>query len=250
MKNTYIHLRLIVSLSILRLITRLVSASIIIFPWNYSLFKIINGGKMLFKKRITLYGVILFVGISICSVEFHVSADHDLQIPTVAIPTVTSTQSSAIAIVTLEQDQINVRSGPSTDYPIVGVLIAGQRVAALGRSVGGDWVQIAYPGVEGGVAWVYSPLVKLEGSPPLVEPPPTPTPKTTPTIDPTLAAQFIIDIPPTGLPTYTPPPELVLPTFTTVEQSTGTGRVPMGLVIIGLGVIGLFGTIISYLGGR
>lgn len=205
---------------------------------------------MSLTKRITLFGVILFGGIIFHSVDYRVYADHLGQIPTVAIPTVTSTQSNAIAIVTLEQDQINVRSGPSTDYPIIGVLIAGQRIAALGRSVGGDWVQIAYPGVEGGTAWVYSPLVTLEGSPPLVEPPPTPTPKTTPTIDPTLAAQFIIDIPPTRLPTYTPPPELVLPTFTTEAQSTGTGRIPMGLVIIGLGVVGLFGTIISYLGSR
>lgn len=205
---------------------------------------------MSLTKRITLIGVILLSGIISRSIDFQVRADYHFQIPTVAIPTVTSTVSNAIAIVTLEQDQINVRSGPSTDYPIVGVLIAGQRIAALGKSVGGDWVQIAYPGVEGGNAWVYSPLVTLEGSPPLVEPPPTPTPKTTPTIDPTLAAQFIIDIPPTGLPTYTPPPELVLPTFPAEQQPTGTGRIPMGLVIIGLGVVGLFGTVISYLGGR
>lgn len=205
---------------------------------------------MSFGKRITFFGVILLVGVIFQSFDYMAHANYDSQIPTVAIPTVTSTQNSAIAIVTLEQDQINVRSGPSTDYPLVGVLIAGQRVAALGRSLGGDWVQIAYPGVEGGTAWVYSPLVTLEGSPPLVEPPPTPTPKTTPTIDPTLAAQFIIDIPATGLPTYTPPPELVLPTFTTEPQSTGTGRIPMGLMIIGLGIVGLFGAIISYLGSR
>lgn len=201
-------------------------------------------------KRITLIGVILFMGIITHYGEYQVGAEHRRQIPTVDIPTVTSTVNTAIAVVSQEQDQINVRSGPSTDYPIVGVLIAGQRVPALGRSVGGDWVQIAYPGVEGGTAWVYSPLVTLEGSPPLVEPPPTPTPKTTPTIDPTLAAQFIIEIPPTRLPTYTPPPELVIPTFTVEQQSPGTGRIPMGLVIIGLGVIGLFGTLISYFGGR
>jgi len=68
------------------------------------------------------------------------------QIPTVFNPTVTGTPPGAVAIVTMEQDQINVRGGPSTDYPIVGVLIAGQEVPALGRSVGGDWVEIAYPG--------------------------------------------------------------------------------------------------------
>lgn len=205
---------------------------------------------MSIRKRIAIITMVFIVMMIKQFFNYGASANYDMQIPTVAIPTVTSTISNAIAIVTLEQDQINVRSGPSTDYPIIGVLIAGQRVPALGRSVGGNWVQIAYPGVEGGIAWVYSPLVKLEGSPPLVEPPPTPTPKTTPTIDPTLAAQFIIDIPATRLPTFTPPPELVIPTFPAEQQSSGTGKIPMGLIIIGLGVIGLFGTVISYLSGR
>jgi hypothetical protein len=179
-----------------------------------------------------------------------ISASSLAQIPTVSVPTVTSSPMGATAIVTLEQDQINVRSGPNTNYPIVGVLIAGQHVPALGRTVGGDWVQIAYPGVPGGVAWVYSPLVQVIGSMPLVEPPPTPTPKTTPTIDPTLAAQFIVEVAPTRLPTYTPPPPLVIPTFSTVETVPGVGNIPMGLVIIGLGVIGAFGMLISLLQGR
>lgn len=172
------------------------------------------------------------------------------QIPTLSIPTVTGSPSGAIATVTREQDQINVRGGPSTDYPIVGVLIAGQQVPALGRSVGGQWVEVAYPGGPGGVAWVYSPLVEVVGSLPIVEAPPTPTPRTTPTIDPTLAAQFIIDIPPTRLPTFTPPPPLVLPTLPAESSPVSSGRIPMGLLIVGLGVVGLFGTLISFLRGR
>lgn len=173
------------------------------------------------------------------------------QIPTVSVPTVTSSPMGAVAIVTREQDKINVRSGPSSyTYPIIGVLIAGQHVPALGRTVGGDWVQIAYPGVAGGVAWVYAPNVEIQGSLPIVEAPPTPTPRTTPTIDPTLASQFLVDIPPTRLPTFTPPPPLVIPTFTVIQETTGTGRVPMGLVIVGLGVLGLFGAMISFLRGR
>jgi hypothetical protein len=172
------------------------------------------------------------------------------QIPTVSIPTVTSSPSTATIVVTLEQDQINLRAGPNTDYPIVGVLIAGQRVPALGRTVGGDWIQIIYPGVPGGTAWVYSPLVTVEGSLPLVEPPPTPTPKTTPTVNPTLAAQYIIEIPPTRLPTFTPPQPLVYPTFSPPVNSRLTSQFPMGMIIIGLGVIGLFGTVITMLRGR
>ncbi len=194
--------------------------------------------------------LVLFAGILLSITANSVSAGPQAQIPTVSIPTVTGTPPGATAIVTMEQDQINVRGGPSTDYPIVGVLIAGQEVPALGRSVGGDWVEIAYPGVAGGVAWVYAPLVNLQGSVSVVEPPPTPTPRTTPTVDPTLAAQFIVEIPPTRLPTFTPPGALPIPTFTAADQPGGMTRLPMGLVISGLGVIGLFGLLISFLRGR
>lgn len=179
-----------------------------------------------------------------------VEASWVFQIPTVSVPTVTSSPAGAIAIVTMERDQINVRGGPSTEYPVVGVLIAGQRVPALGRSKGGDWVQIAYPGVPGGVAWVYSPLVILEGSLTIVEPPPTPTPRTTPTIDPTFAAQFIVEIPPTRLPTFTPPAPIIILTYSIEQPTSGTGRIPMGLLISGMGVVGLFGAFISFLRGR
>lgn len=208
------------------------------------------------RFSIKFMGLLLF-GLLVCGALFSAinarawsEEDGSLQIPTVAIPTVTGTLPSAVAIVTQEQDQINVRSGPGTDYDLVGVLIAGQEVPALGRSIGGDWVQIAYPGVPGGVAWVYSPLVTLEGGVPVIAPPPTPTPRTTPTVDPTLAAQFIVEIPPTRLPTYTPPPPLVIPTFAEQPVTTGTGRVPMGFLIIGLAVVGFFGLLISLLGGR
>lgn len=177
-------------------------------------------------------------------------AERLAQIPTVSIPTVTSSPIGASITVTREQDQINVRGGPSTDYPIVGVLIAGQQVPALGRSLGGQWIQVVYPGGPDGIAWVYAPLVEATGVLPIIEPPPTPTPRTTPTIDPTLAAQFIIEIQPTRLPTFTAPPPLALPTF--ADQSVGgvTQRIPMGLLIVGLGVVGLFGMLISYLSNR
>ncbi|MBN1669170.1 MAG: SH3 domain-containing protein, partial [Anaerolineales bacterium] len=145
---------------------------------------------------------------------------------------------------------INVRAGPGTDYPIVGVLVAGQHVPALGRSVGGDWVQIVYPGVQSGVAWAYSYLITLKGNLPVIEPPPTPTPLVTPTIDPTLASQFVIEIAPTRLPTYTSPPPLVIPTYTASSSVLNPIGVPMGFVIIGLAVIGVFGLLISLLRGR
>jgi len=177
-------------------------------------------------------------------------AEQLLQQPTVAIPTVTGSPSGPVAVVNPDQDQINVRSGPSVDYPIVGVLVAGQRVPALGRSPGGDWVLVQYPGVPGGTAWVYAFLVTLQGSLPVVEPPPTPTPLVTPTIDPTLAAQFIIEIQPTRLPTFTAPPPQVIPTFTVPPVTQSTAGIPVGFVIIGMAAVGIFGVFISLLRGR
>lgn len=152
----------------------------------------------------------------------------------------------------LVPDQVNVRLGPGTDYEIVGVLIAGQRAPALGRSPGGEWIQITYPGVADNTAWVYSTLVRLEGQGflPAVEPPPTPTPPVTATIDPTLAAQFnLLDVTPTRLPTFTPAEPLVGPTFAPQgEPVSGRGFPPI-LAILGLLVVGTFGTLISVLRG-
>ncbi len=181
-----------------------------------------------------------------------VNADELAQIPTGSIPTVTGTPIGAIAVV-LDNDQgfVNVRAGPSTvGYEIVGVLVAGQQVPALGRSTGGDWIKIAYPGVPGGVAWIWSDLVDIRGTLTVVEPPHTPTPKVTPTIDPTLAAQFLVEVPPTQLPTYTAPPPITMPTFPAQEPVASPGGIPMGFIIIGMAVVGLFGVIISFLSAR
>lgn len=177
------------------------------------------------------------------------------QQPTVAIPTVTGTPAGPMASVMAgREDFVNIRSGPGSDYPIIGKLVIGQKVPALGRTPGGSYIQIAYPGAPDGVAWIFAPYVELTPlgvELPIVEPPPTPTPRVTPTIDPTLAAQFIVEIPPTRAPTFTPPPPLVVPTFAPEEPiRSGTGAVPAGLVIMGLGIVGMFGMFISLLRGR
>jgi hypothetical protein len=157
-------------------------------------------------------------------------------------PTVTSTPTGPmIKVSAYDQDQINVRSGPGVTYPLVGVLLFGQEMPALGRTAGGDWILIAYPGVQDGQGWVYSSLVSVYGGElPIIEPPPTPTPQFTPTIDPTLAAQFWYTQAPTRLPTYTPAPPVVIPEF---EDKAPVGvfdiGIPMGLIIFVLGLLGL-----------
>ena len=201
------------------------------------------------QRRVWLTGLILASALWLGSLPGW-QAEVYAQQPTVSVPTVTSTPMGAYVIVNTENDQINVRSGPDVGYPIVGVLQMNQQVPALGRSTGGGWIMIAYPGVAGGTAWVYAPLVTLFGTVPVVEPPPTPTPATTPTIYPTLAAQFIVEIPPTRLPTFTAPPPLNIPTYPSPELTTSGRVLPMGLVIVGIGIVGLFGLMISFFRGR
>jgi SH3-like domain-containing protein len=204
------------------------------------------------RFKVKLQVILLILGLfSWLGITSTIRLNAYAQQPTVAIPTVTSSPSGPMVTVNQDQEQINVRSGPSQDYPIVGVLEQGEKVPALGRSVGGDWVEIVYPVVDGGVAWVYAYLVSISGGElPVIVPPPTPTPRVTPTIDPTLAAQLIIEIGPTRLPTFTQPAALEIPTYTQAPAISVAGGLPLGFIIIGLAVVGLFGLLISVFRGR
>lgn len=182
---------------------------------------------------------------------FSVKAEALQQQPTIALPTVTGTMSGPMVIVNLDQpDPINVRSGPGVLYDLIGTLLPGQRAPALGRSVGGDWILIYYPGVSGSKGWVLSALVSLSpGSLQIIEPPPTPTIAANQTIDPTLAAQFIQTPIPTRKATFTPAPPLVIPTYTDYSGST-TGPIPMGLAILIILSIGFMVGLFAILRGR
>jgi uncharacterized protein YraI len=194
------------------------------------------------KQKLNLLSVLFIVGFLIISLmHTPVQAGETRLQVTERAPTVTSTSVATWVIVRSDQDtpQINVRSGPGTEYDGIGVLLKDQRVPALGRTSGGDWILVEYLGVAGNQGWVYAPLVIIEGvSLPIVIPPATPTPLVTATIDPTLAAQFIITSVATRLPTFTAPPELVIPTFEDNSPTTSVGSIPMGLIIVGLAVLG------------
>ena len=163
------------------------------------------------------------------------------QIPTVDIPTVTGTDRGVVVRVKNDSSnpQINVRSGPGTEYDRVGTLVANQEAVAKGRTEGGSWILIEYQGGPDGYAWVYSSYVDYVGELPIVVVPNTPTPRITNTIDPTLAAQFIITIEPTRLPTFTEPAPLSIPTFQTVTGVNVSGGIPMGMIIVICGILGI-----------
>ena len=151
-----------------------------------------------------------------------------------------------ITVIT-EEPQINVRMGPSSSiYPIVGTLPTGMTAPALGRSPGGDWIQIEYAGAPNNIGWVYSPLVRVSpGTLRIVDPPPTPVPPATSTIDPTLAAQFIIIPTNTRLPTFTPPPSVNVPTYVEFPIPETRDSVPVAVIILALGILGIIGFLLS-----
>jgi hypothetical protein len=205
------------------------------------------------QKNIKIVGLLALVGVFILSIaQTRALASNPAQQPTVPIATVTSTPSGPMAVVVPgPEPQINLRSGPNTTYDLVGVLLIGQRVPAKGRSPGGSWIMVEYPGIPGGVAWVWSAYVSIEPPVdlPIVEPPPTPTPAVTNTIDPTLAAKFVVTLAPTRLATYTPPPPLSIPTFQ-ASNAAVVGNIPMGLIIVGLAALGIIFGLLSFAGRR
>ncbi len=159
----------------------------------------------------------------------------------------TDSQSGIFITVLFDEPQINVRMGPSsTIYPVVGTMVSGTTAPALGRSPGGDWIQIEFPSAPGGRGWVYSALVSLSpGTLQIAEPPPTPVPPPTSTIDPTLAAQFIVVPTNTRPPTFTPAPLLTVPSYTQPVSLDTENSMPLALVILALSILGLVGFLLS-----
>lgn len=61
-------------------------------------------------------------------------------------------------------DTLNIRYGPGTEFPRVGVMIAGQAYPVMRRHTQFKWIEIAYSGVAGGRGWVFLDAVKITGN--------------------------------------------------------------------------------------
>lgn len=191
-------------------------------------------------KKISIFSFLFLVFLISISTLKSVDASGLNQQPTIVIPTVTGTPKGITATVPLnQQESINVRSGPGALFDKVGVILPGQEVPVLGRSAGGDWVMIEYPGAPNNIGWVYTPLVIISpGELPIIEPPPTVTPAVTQTINATLAAQFITTPNPTRLATFTPAEPLIVPIYEDISRVSFLGRIPIGMVVIVVGGLG------------
>lgn len=93
---------------------------------------------------------------------------------TVIPPTAPAPGPDSLAAATLGEPT-NLRAGPGLDFPIVASLSASTPLTVVGRWVGYDWYMVYWPEAPAGSAWVYAPLVQVQGDPnllPPVEPPP------------------------------------------------------------------------------
>ncbi len=162
---------------------------------------------------------------------------------TAALAQQTTPASSEAFLTVTYSEQINVRAGPSTVlYDIIGHMQPGETAVALGVSPGRDWIKIVFPPGPNGTGWVHTSLVSLSsGNLPIIEPPPTFTPLTTPTIDATLMAAFALAPTATRLPTFTPPPPLVIAAYTETPAASALSKYPLGIIVLALGIPGLLG---------
>jgi hypothetical protein len=113
------------------------------------------------------------------------------------------------AVIT-DEPQINIRMGPSSSiYPIVGTLLTGSTAPALGKSPGGDWIQISMQALPITQVGYIRRLCKFLGhiadrsSATYAVPPQLP--------QLTQHLQHSLTLPPTNTPppTFTPPPSLL-----------------------------------------
>ncbi len=107
--------------------------------------------------------------------------------PPTNTPEPAATPTPDVLSITLVQD-MNVRSGPGTNYPVIGSGPAVETTRVLGRNSDNSWLQIEYLSADG-LGWIYAPLVQINGDPQTVAvasapPPPPPTPTPAPTAPP------------------------------------------------------------------
>ncbi len=201
-----------------------------------------------FWFQLSLWGAILLasiLGLALVAPVTNLALAQAVATQASATPTIPSLQPYITNTYTTETF-VNVRAGPSSVYygnPI-GALPTGAKAPALAITAGHDWIEIAFPSGPNGVGWIYAPFVTLTGSPPIIEPPPTFTPIAVSTLDPALVAT--LNPTSTRLPTFTPAAPLTIPTFAEVPVRDSS-PFPFGTLVLGLGVVGFLGLIVSIL---
>ncbi len=122
---------------------------------------------------------------------------------------------------------LNVRTGPGTNYPVVGVLKQGQNANIMGKSPNGNWWKIQCPAGVGSECWTsagaqYSTASNASGVAvaAVPQPPATYTPTASPTSEATYTSTPTTD--PNATPTVTPTNDPnATPTYTPTATKEG-----------------------------
>lgn len=107
-------------------------------------------------------------------------------------PVPTATPDGVVATVTGRPFQ-NVRSGPSTQFEVLGQVNEGETVRVIGTNRENTWIVIDFRGRQG---WMSAGLLDIFGNlntVPIIDPPPTPTPQATSTAAPPQEADIVIE---------------------------------------------------------
>jgi heat shock protein HslJ len=117
-------------------------------------------------------------------------------LPTLIAPTPEPAEPTATVIAPLG---VNVRTGPGTEYPSMGIAPQGTTLEVVGVSQDGTWYVINVPG--NAVGWVAAEYVAVENveDVPVSPAPPTPTPAATATPTATPAPQIAFMAQPTQI---------------------------------------------------
>ena len=151
-------------------------------------------------------------------------------------------------------EDVNVRSGPGTNYDRVGTLVRGQSGAIVGQAQTiHTWLKIIYIGGPDNFGWVQQDVVRVVGDlsqAPTVDVPPTPTLPPAPTSAITVTVVAVGTPVAARLPTFTAPAPVVLPTLLPVQGVSESGNFPPAIIIISLFVLGGVAGLISLLRRR
>jgi hypothetical protein len=81
--------------------------------------------------------------------------------PTQAMRPTPDADGQPTAQVAMTGSRLNIRSGPGTQFPVIGKALPREVFIARGRNGDNTWVQLAVPDLTGGFGWVSSTLVTL-----------------------------------------------------------------------------------------
>ncbi len=147
-------------------------------------------------------------------------SDQPAQIGGTPQPSPTATPDGVF--ITIESARQNVRTGPGTEYSVIGQLSQGETVRVVGANADFSWVVIEFRSQQG---WLFTNIADVFGernSLPLVAIPPTPTPPpATATLTPPPVADVVI--------VAASPPNLTLNATTNVNVTVrNAGAAPTG----------------------